>query len=354
MSTPSKKAELLQQVDRFYERHSAQRVAIASLFGGVISIFGTFLLYFLTVNFLFALGFFFIFSLMVLHVAFYVMVPPTQQLVKSKGLILAALNDPSLIQSAEQRKVVLLDRDGKACELSEMEQQLWSTMIVPYFMKNTSTLRRRSGKRSARKLTNSELEQMEKRKAQLIEMERTIEQERQLLEAERNLLVAQNEELKKAENMVIERLTSVERSEAELEQLRENVQIEQGSSGSGANSEAREHQLRKKEAELESLKGQLEEDRMIVQQQKTELNQLKGEILAQASNDAESLDEEGVLTSRMAQLEHKASELEAAARELEERSRYVTQVEDSLVSRLNQLSEREARIEQNEEGRESS
>lgn len=351
MSSTSKKAELLQRVDRFYERHSAQRVALAALLGGVISIFGTFLLYFLTVNFVYTLGFFFIFSMLVLHIAFYVLVAPTKQLTESKELILGALNDPSLIQSAEQKKVVLADAEGKLRELNTLEQHLWSTMIVPYFMKNTASLRSGGGRGGARRMSKSELEQLENRKSRLVEMENSIQEERDRLESERDHLAAQTDELKKAEGLVIERLTSVERSEAELEQLRENLADYATKAGGtpAADTDKREKQLRTKEAELERLKQQLEEDRSIVEQQKTELNQLKGEILSQASSEFDSLDEEGVLSSRMEQLEEKARKLEEAAREVEQRSRYVTEVEDSLVARLNELSEREARIEQGEE-----
>ncbi|GEM_PF-4315720 len=47
-------------------------------------------------------------------------------------------------------------------------------------------------------------------------------------------------------------------------------------------------------------------------------------------------------------LEKKSSELETAARELEERTKYVNYVEDSLVDRLNELTRREAELEQKE------
>ena len=42
----------------------------------------------------------------------------------------------------------------------------------------------------------------------------------------------------------------------------------------------------------------------------------------------------------------RAKELEEAAQDLERRSRYVSEVEDSLVDRLNEICEREALIEQ--------
>lgn len=342
----------MQKVDRYFERYSAQRVALASLIGGIVSIFGTFLLYFLTVQFLLTLGFFVVFSLMVLHIAFYVLVPPTQKLVESKQLILGALNDPSLIQSSEEKKVVLADASGATRELNQLEQRIWSTAIVPYFMKNAVSFRRRSKTRSSRKVSDSDLAQMEKRKAQLVEMENELQKERDQLEGERNMLAAQNDELKKAESLVIECLTSIERSQVEFDQMRENLAAERAAAVDApkdADAAQREKQLQAKEQELERLKEQLEEDRSIVAHQKTELNQLKGEILSQANTEMDSADGESALSERMAQLEERARQLEEAAREVEARTRYVTEVEDSLVSRLNELSEREARVEQDEE-----
>ncbi len=336
----SAQAELLHRVDRFYERHSAKCVSVAALLVGVFSFGGSLVLYMLFERFFVAVLAFLLIGVSVVFVALYSIVPPTKVLLASKNLIVGALNDPARIKAVDEKYVVLEGDDGKSRSLNQLEQHLWASIIVPYFMQNTARMRQRRG--TGRRLTKSEQRQMQERQAQLAELEKSVTQEREQLDQERSELSQRSASLKEAEDLVVERLNSVERSQAELDQLREDLSKQTSASARELSGEdpgmlrRKESELKDKERELEELRSQQRRDRDVVARQKFELAELKD--LA-ASND------EGQKAERLAQ---RAKELEQAAKDLERRSRYVSEVEDSLVARLDELSEREASIEQDE------
>ncbi|MGB0258853.1 MAG: hypothetical protein ACPGES_09395 [Coraliomargarita sp.] len=338
----SAQAELLHRVDRFYESHSRKCVSIAALLVGVSSFGGSLLLYMLFGDFLVAIMAFLLIGVAVVFAALYSIVPPTKKIQVSKNLIVGALNEPSRIKAVERKHVVLENDAGKAVQLNQLEQQLWSSIIVPYFMQNTASMRQRKGAGPGRRLTESEERQMEKRQAQLFDLEKSIKQEREQLEQERSDLSQRSASLKEAEDLVVERLNSVERSQAELEQLREELAGQASPSNLPISDEEakllrnKERTLKAKELELDRLRAQLSRDQESLASQKVELADLQ-ELVSTHSED-----------EKVKRLAIKAKELEEAAQDLERRSRYVSEVEDSLVTRLNELSEREASIEQGE------
>ncbi len=338
----SAQAELLHRVDRFYERHSAKCVSIAALLVGVASFGGSLIVYMLFGQFFVSLLAFLLIGVSVMYAALYSIVPPTQKLVASKNLIVGALNDPSRIKAVEKKNVVLEDDAGNARDLNQLEQDLWTAIIVPYFMQNTAQMRRPKSAGPGRRLTESEERQMAKRQAQLFELEKSVKQEREQLDKERVELSQQSVLLKEAEDLVVERLNSVERSQAELDQLRDDLANQSSASGQQLSGEEddllqrKSQELKAKELELERLRGQLIRDKESVAIQKAELAELQG--IAAGGDDAHKAEH----------LAKRAKELEEAAQDLERRAHYVSEVEDSLVARLNELSEREATVEQGE------
>jgi hypothetical protein len=98
MSTHTAIADLEKRIDYFYETHSAKRVAMAALFVGVVSLGGTWVAYDQTLNAFIATGVFAVTSLLVVNLAMFGIVPPTQQLADSKGLMMGALKDPIRIK----------------------------------------------------------------------------------------------------------------------------------------------------------------------------------------------------------------------------------------------------------------
>jgi len=346
--------ELDKLLDRYLERYSAKRVALSAILVGVSSVAAALGVYMLATNTIFAALAFGVTSLILINVCMIAVVPPTERLKESKRFLSRAVKDPSRIRSIEKHKITLLDKKGEPRELNGFEHQLWESVIVPAFMKN-GMMAGQSAERPQRKMTASERRYVEEQKKLVQEKEKAVAEERariseeqKRIQAEREELETRTAELKEAEDMMIGRLSEVETVQAELEQMREDVD-HKVSAMTGAATEAdvaalrrREDALRAKEAELEALTNRLQKDREAVEAQKTDLNQLKGQMLQSADASPEGTSE------RERELEKRLRDLEETNRKLEERSRYVEDVENSLIERLNSLSEREASVEQSE------
>jgi len=356
MASKSATDELESLLDRHLEMYSAKRVALSACLVGVSSVAAALGVYLFTLNTIFAALAFGVTSLILINVCMIAVVPPTERLKESKLFLARAVKDPSRIKSIEKHKVTLLDKNGEPRVLNSFEQQMWEAVVVPVFMKNGMVGGPSSG-RPQRKMTDSERRYVEEQKKLVQEKEKAVAEERariseeqKRIQAEREELEVRTAELKEAEDMMIGRLSEVETVQAELEQMREDVDHKVAAM-TGAASEAdvaalrrREDALRAKEAELEALTTRLQKDREAVEAQKTDLNQLKGQML----NAADSTDGPVSPSDRERELEERLRQLEDTNRKLEERSRYVEDVENSLIERLNSLSEREASVEQSE------
>lgn len=351
--------KLENSLDRFFRTYSTRRVALAALMLGIPSIGGAWLVYALTVSALFSVLAFGLVALVSINVAVLAVIPPADRLEKSKQLLLGAVKDRTRIKSIKKHKVTLLDPAGKARSLKGAELQAWESIIVPHFIKNGIDANHPQAK-PERKLTASERRYIDEQKKAMLEREKTMAEEQKRIAHEKARIEAEREELKRrdqqlnaAEEIVINRLNEVETVQVELEQMRENLDL-QASTLDGKQHAAndkvlrdREAALKSKESELEALKQQLLEDQNILRSQKTDLNQLKGELLrAGATDDGQPVLPESANREQM--LEERLRKLEAETRRLEERSRYVEEVESSLVDRLHSLSEREATVEQSE------
>lgn len=345
-------------IDRFYKSYSAKRVAFAALLLGFAAIGSAWLVYALTHSALFSILAFGLVGFLLANLALLVVIPPTKKLEKSKQLLMGAARDRSRIKSIEKHKVTLLDHTNKAHVLKGADMDVWESIIVPNFLKNGIGAEQPKA-RKARTLTASERRYIDEQKKLILEREKAmadeqkqIAEERARIEAERESLKSRDKELNDAEEVVISRLNEVEVVQAELEQLRENLDIQAGTLDGSRNAagnkllKEREAELKAKENELEVLKKQLQEDQKIVLRQKTDLNQLKGEILRSGATDNDSDDPEAIsqrqtLEERLRQLEEENKLLEAQARDMEE-------AENTLIERMNKLSAREASVEQSE------
>lgn len=359
MSTRKAIADLEEQIDSYYAKHSAKRTALATACVGGFSIGIALGAYILFTNFIVTVSVFGVAGLAGINVAMLWIVPPTERLKQSKEMILGAVKDPTRFKSVEKNRIRLSDCEGRVHTLNALEQTLWNQLVLPYLMRHglSGGGAGETGKDrfSGRHLTHSELTVLKKERAELIEKEKALQTERSILTSEREELERRTEELKRAENMVIDRLTQVEVTQAEMEQLREDVERSAAARSRSMDPahlemlKAKEAELQAKEAELERHKMNLEEDRMYLEAQKTDLNQLKGELVRQHDSvQPLQSEKETELERRERILEERMKELEATAAELEERSAYVNGVENSLIDRLNLLSEREASVEQSE------
>lgn len=358
MPESSATVKLEKRIERYFEHYSSKRIALAAGVVGMATLVSALLVYLTTQNGFATVGAFLVVGLISVNGAMLMIVPPTRQLTESRSLLINAVQQPSLIKRVDRKVVMIADKKGKVHTLRKYEQRAWDQIVTPFFFNASASRGRVIRQALEAEKQGNKLEAMEARRKELEAQESKFQEAQKRLESERAEMDRRSQELMDAENMVIERLSQVELAEAQMAQLKEDLDSamnRQSTHGTGSVSDAvmkeKEAELKAKESEIEALKRDLLEDRQIVSQQKTELNQMKGEILRDLEKatggtvNAQDLDAAQLLQQK---LDARARELEAAARELDERSRYVDEAEESLVQRLGQLTEREAHLQQGE------
>ena len=290
------------------------------------------------------------------NVCFLLIVPPSRELEATKEMICAAVQDPSRIVAYSKQNVQLKDDKGRVHTLKGRDMVIWSGQVVPHLIAGQTEGGTKASKKTPRKLTASERKYIEERRKEVLEMEKSIAEDRKRIEADRKELEARTAHLNEAEEVVISRLYKVEEAEAELEQLKIAASERAEADAAALDPEvakAREAELQTKEAELAAMRARLAEDRKSLDQQKSEMEQLtestsREPARAGAKAETEGGDPAQSIEAREAALEARLKELEAAAQDIEERAMYVTESENSLIERLDELSHREATIEQSE------
>jgi len=364
--------KLEKSIERYLERHAQHCLLRALAVALLAASLSSALCYSVTGSSTAAISLFGLIGLIALNLAFMYTVPSIKSRKDSSRFLLGGAADPSVIDDVKPGVVQLKNASGESQELNRVERRAWQEMVVPYLCRlHTDTLAQQKASRT-RILTASEMRYYKEERARI---EREQEQMRQevsalqakrssiedlqasLLEEERALEAAKEDmqvradSLVDAENMVITRLSEIEVAEAEMEQLRENLQHQQQGSRQSSNADqldAHEATLKAKEAELDALRQSLIDDKQVVEQQKTELNQLKGDLIQAADQGSMGDSNVSTLQLRERELEEKMRQLESARVELDERTQYVNEVENSLIDKLNSLSEREAFVEQGE------
>ncbi|TVP80711.1 MAG: hypothetical protein EA353_03205 [Puniceicoccaceae bacterium] len=351
----SKTEKIEKLVLRFYDRHSAKRVALATFIVGFLSLGAFFIVFFWLESVLFAALAFLLLGFISINVCFLTIVPPANSLKATRELICAALRDPSRIVSYDKQKVRLKGEKGTVVTLTSRDMTVWNDLVVPYIIANKADVGAQQSERASRVLTASERKYIEQRREEVIELEKTIAEERKSIEMDRKEIEARTADLNQAEEVVITRLNNVEQAEAELEQLRitTSERVDQSAQTyDPAIAKAREAELQAKEAELVKMRECLAEDRKNLELQQSQMKQLKKSVsrppfaVGKASGEGAALGQS--LEEREAALEARMKRMEALAREIEERANFVTESENSLIERLDALSHREANIEQGE------
>ncbi|NBB77860.1 MAG: hypothetical protein GVY36_00175 [Verrucomicrobia bacterium] len=357
MNNKNKIANLERSIARYYDRYSAKRVAVATLLVGLGSLSAAFLVFYLFDSALFAGLACLLTGFVLTNVCFFTIVPPARSLEATKEMICAAIHDSSRIVAYDKQKVQLKDQKGRVHTLKPRDMVIWSNQVVPHLIAGRAAQSSEAPRKTSRKLTASERKYIEERRKEVLEMEKSIAEERKRIEADRKELEARTADLNEAEEVVISRMYKVEEAEAELEQLKiaaaERVEADAATLDPEV-VKAKEAELKSKEAELVSMRKRLAEDRKSLDEQKSQMERLKESTTQRAPNAKAKTDtEEGVdpvhsIEAREAALEARMKELEAAAQDIEERAMFVTESENSLIERLDELSHREATIEQSE------
>lgn len=350
----NKAAELDKAIARFYEGYAAKRVAAAALLVGVLSLGVALTVYSIFASGLWAAVAGFFVGFIGINVAFLTVVPPASSLNKARNLISEAVKDTTRIKSYNMQEVQLADAKGTVHTLGTRDMNVWKRLVVPYLIERQVQGNPPPQQSSQRKITASERKYIEQRGKEVKEMEKKIEQERNSLEEDRRELEERGADLKQAEELVIARLTGVEQAEAELEQLKivaaERADVDAVAYDAKI-AEAKAAELKVKESELGDLKARLAKDRQEFESQKAELTRLQASAkrtpFAMASNAPGSSAEQSI-EAREAALKIRQQQLEEATSDLENRASFVTDSENSLIERLDELSHREATIEQSE------
>lgn len=355
MNNKTKAARLERSIARYYDRYSVKRIALATLLVGLGSLLAALLVLYFTGSALFAGLSCLATGFVLTNIIFLTMVPPSSLLENTKKIICAAIHDPSRIVTYDKQKVQLKDEKGVVHTLKPRDMVIWTDQVVPHLIAGQAERKPDASKKVPRKLTASERKYIEERRKEVLEMEKSIAEERKRIEADRKELEARTADLNEAEEVVISRLNNVEQAEAELVQLKiaaaERAEAD-AAALDPAVAKAKAAELQAKEAELATMRARLAEDRESLDQQKSQMEALR-ESTTRAPFPAEAEANAGrgsgqSLEAREAALEKRLQDLESAAREIEERATYVTESENSLIERLDELTHREATIEQSE------
>jgi hypothetical protein len=357
MSSQNKIEVLEKAIARYYRKYSAKRVALGAFVVGVCSLLVSLGVYAWLANGMVAAFVWLLVGFVGINIAFLAFVPPDSLLNHSRDLICGALREPSRLQSYSMQKVQIKDAEGQVHSLSSRDVVVWTKLVVPYLLEvQASRPEAAPVQKAGRTLTVSERKYIEQRRKEVEVLERKIEAERESLNQDRQELEQRSADLRQAEELVIARLNRIEEAQAEVEQLRISAaeQVSEPTSGNALEAtRLKAEALHAKEAELNQLKQHLAEARESLDAQKREMELLKGKVTRApfpvAGSGSQASASAGIsLEEREAMLEARQKELEAEAEALAKRADFVADSENSLIARLDELSHREASIEQSE------
>jgi hypothetical protein len=283
---------------------------------------------------------------------------PTQgEQIRVAALMLRALDNPAVIKLSSSSKVILREGDTDLV-LSPMFRNVWGSTFCPYLTeKHNEALEALHAAEERQHLEDLAAQARDHVRRKQLDAQRTgIEASRMELDVLREDMDARDQELVAAKSALGASLDKVNLAKEELAGLREHdftttEKLEQREQ----EITTQEQEITTQEQELRKLQRQLGDDKEIVERQKTELNQLKGEMLKQGvqaatpnSADTAESDTNQPLATREAALRDLEATLQAEKLELEGRSEYIQTVEENLINQMQGLTEREAYVEQAE------
>ena len=255
------------------------------------------------------------------------------------------LRHPGAIVKSSLRRVVIRNEDGISVKFSRNERKIWQDVVSPFLIMHPVAMSEYESMTGGSGATSGAAGDLQAELNALISFKKRLEAEQEDLEG-RNLA------LSAAEEMVIDRLYTVEVAEAQLEQLK----VEAAECVSDRNAADLSKRLKDKEFEIEKLKTNLREDQNIVLTQKTELNQLKGELIRDFEQEPGEMrgprvaraPVEALTDGDQAKMLDKLKNIECLGEQLRERDVHLMEAENILIKRLEEISEREAYLEQHE------
>ena len=198
-------------IQLYYEKYSAKRVALAAFLVGVFTIGSTYVAYAVTTMELLAILVFGLVGVIAVYLTMIFVVPPSRRLAEARQLICSAVREPTRIRSADSEGVQLADDAGAAHLLTGPDLEVWKTRVVPHFMRVQASVQPAARARTERKYTVSERKYIEDRRKEVLEIEQRIEEERKRIDQERKDIEKRSAELRKLEKTLSEKRAEVER-----------------------------------------------------------------------------------------------------------------------------------------------
>jgi hypothetical protein len=237
--------ELEKNIDRYYERYSVRRVALAAACVGILSIGAAFVAYALTGILwaaMIALG---VVGLTTVNLSLFFIVPPASQLKEARELICAAVRERSRIKAFDLKTVKLADKEGNLHTLAGVDLAVWKNLVVPYFVQSQTIGDAPAVASSERGLTASERKYLEARRREVMEIEKKLQSERKVLESKREEMESRSRELRELEQTVSEMMEKAKAID---------------SKALDASHAEREAEFKKREEELRKLQEQIERE----------------------------------------------------------------------------------------------
>ena len=289
----------------------------------------------------------FVIGVLAVTLCFLKLVPPTKELERKRDLIIDAVHNRDRIKSYTAQKAELRDPKGQPVTLSGQELAVWLKHVVPFLIENQVSTKKDRKQPTPRGLSESDREQLEQRRQEILEIEKSVKADQAKIARDKSELEKRIHDLEEAEETIIVRLNGIEQAEAEIEQLRIAVSERADQSADDYDKQLvakQAEELEKKEAELSQLRQRLATDKEYLKTQKAEMKVLEDAVHQQGGSDSAPL----TIEQREAALIERQKKLEREAAELEARASYLTDSENTLIEKLDALTEREAIIEQNE------
>jgi hypothetical protein len=324
-------------LDVTFESRVRRQVISAIIIAAFAAILSAGTVYFLSQSIFWAILSCGVAGLCLLYITFVKLVTSSEEIEQFKALMLHVLRSPGAIVKATSQRVTICDKKGVSVTLSKQELNLWRAVVSPFLITHRGAA---MGSKSARQGPSSAaVKDLQAELDALVSF-------KERLESEQDELMARNVALSEAEELVIDRLYNVEVVEAQLEQLK----VEAAEGAADRNADELLERLKVKELEVETLKANLKEDQGIVMAQKTELNQLKGELIREFQKEPEAThaQDEAFAGSHEAEMLGELKSVKCLEEELNRRESDLTAAENVLLKRLDEITEREAFLEQHE------
>lgn len=183
MAEASSTKQMEKSIERYFERYSTKRIALAAFVVGVLTIGLTYVSYAMTAHMLIATLVFAVVGFLSVNLSMIFIVPPSEKLEKSRELIFMALRDSSRIKASDGKKVKIVDKVGTIHSLKGVDLAVWNSHVLPHLMQQQGDGSSGVKLNTDRKLTVSERKYIEGLHREVKTIEKKIAKERRALDA---------------------------------------------------------------------------------------------------------------------------------------------------------------------------